>query len=304
MFSPLGVFVDLRAADPAVQSMAITTRRLAGSMLTLALGLGTAMTPAVAQMPAAGNVSRLEGTAAVARTAAAPAPLKARDDVYLRDLVTTGAQSKAQLLLGRKAMITMREQSALRITEVPGVATVEMTDGRLRLALLKDRLKPGERIDVKTPNAITAVRGTVVVVEVVPASSGATSRVTALSGFVEVWTLDPATGQPSGAPLRLNALQQTTVSGLNAPSPPQPISRSEAQLIDATYAFGLKPGAPTADVLKKQADQAAKDAALVQTSGGNLVPSGSGGPPEVSGDAIRSRNAVTPPPPSRPMRPN
>ena len=282
--------------------MPITTRTLPASAYAVLLTLGLIAAPATGQAPA-GDVRRVEGKAAVARTAALqPAPLKARDNLFLRDLVTTGEQSKAQLLLLGKAVVTMREQSALRITEVPGVATVEMTDGRLKLALLKDRVKPGERVDVKTPNAITAVRGTVVVVEVLP---GATSRFTVLSGFVDVWGLDPTTGRPTGNPVRLNALQQATVTALNPPSAPQTISRSEGQLIDATYTFALKPAAPDADVLKRQTEQAARDAASVQGPGGSLVqPGGQGGPPDVSGDAIRARSVPTPPPSGRSPRGN
>src|SRR5436190_5640113 len=139
--------------------------RLAGSAFAVALTLGMAAA-AAAQTSTAGAVERVEGTAAVARTAAPQgAQLKAKDDVFVRDLVTTGQQSKAQLLLAGKATVTMREQSALRITEVPGVSTVEITDGTLKLAVIKDRMKVGERIDVKTPNAITAIRGTTIVTE-------------------------------------------------------------------------------------------------------------------------------------------
>src|SRR5436190_24184634 len=136
------------------------TTRLAGSAIAVALTLGIAAS-AVAQAPRAGEMSRVEGTVAVARTNAPDGtPLKQKDPVYARDLVSTGQLSKAQLVLGGKALVTMREQSALRITSVPGIATVEITDGLLKLAVFKDKMKAGERIDVKTPNAITAVRGT------------------------------------------------------------------------------------------------------------------------------------------------
>jgi hypothetical protein len=92
---------------------------LAGSAVALLCTVGP-VAPAAAQAPAAGVVNRLEGTAAVARaTTPQTTPLKTRDAVYLRDLVTTGEQSRAQLLLGGKAMVTIREQSLLRITEPP-----------------------------------------------------------------------------------------------------------------------------------------------------------------------------------------
>jgi len=180
--------------------------------VAVAVTLGIAAA-AAAQTPMAGEVGRVEGTAAVARGAAPQGtPLKIKDDLFLRDLVTTGQQSKAQLFLGQKgrpkATVTMREQSALRITEVPGVATVAMSDGLLKLSVLKDRMKPGDRVDVKTPNAITAVRGTTIVVEVSTTPSGPTTRLTVLNGVVDITPVDPATGVPRGIEINPRAAGQ------------------------------------------------------------------------------------------------
>jgi hypothetical protein len=267
------------------------------TILALALTLGMAAT-AAAQVPAAGEVGRVEGTAAVARGATPqPVPLKNRDDLLLRDLVTTGQQSKALLFLGQKgrpkATVTMREQSALRITEVPGVATVDMTDGLLKLSVIKDRMKPGDRVDVKTPNAITAVRGTTIVVEVLTSPSGPTTRLTVLNGFVDITPIDPLTGVPRGAPVRVNDLQQTSVTGTGAPTPPQPVNRNEAVRLDATFAFKLAPTATGDDVLKRQLEQAASDAAKLQ--GTTKLPGGTGDSgPAVTGDDIRSRTTPVP----------
>jgi ferric-dicitrate binding protein FerR (iron transport regulator) len=280
------------------------TTRLAGSLaLALTLGLAAA---AAAQPPAAGDVRRVEGTAAVVR-AATPGgvPVKVgKDNGFVRVLLTTGEQSKAQLVLGGKAIVTMREQSALRITETPGTSTVEITDGLLKLAVNKDRMKPSDRIDVRTPNAITAVRGTTIVVEVVrtpaaPPTTPPTTRLTVLEGFVEITLLDPATGRPRGAPLRVNALQQTTVNGVNPPTPPQSINRNAAVQLDASFAFKLVPTASD-DVLKRQLEQAASDAAKAPQGAGKLPTSPADTTPNVSGDDLRSRtNVPQPPPPPR-----
>jgi len=279
--------------------MGTMTRMLGGAAMMVGLTLGL-VPVAAAQAPAAGTVTRVEGTAAVARTAIPrPTPLKTRDSLYLRDLLTTGEQSRAQLLLGGKATVTMRERSALRITEDPGVSTVEMTDGKLKLAVLKDRMKAGERVEVKTPNAVTAVRGTVVIVEVVRTPSGIASVVTVLIGSVEVTRFDPATGRPTGTPLVVNALQQTVVDGVKPPSAPQAIPRAEGERLEASFAFGLKPAATAdADLLKRQVEQAASDAAKLPPAGagGRLQPGAPGAGPGLSGDDIRSRSGVVTPP--------
>src|SRR2546428_13316530 len=109
------------------------------ALVAIALTLGL-VTPAAAETPRAGEVSRVEGTAAVARSTTPEAtPLKSKDSVFYRDLVSTGEQSKAQLLLGGKATVTMREQSRLRITEVPASGSPsDRTAGRLQLSWARD----------------------------------------------------------------------------------------------------------------------------------------------------------------------
>jgi len=279
------------------------TARLAVAVSTLALTLAGAA-PAAAQS-SAGLVERVEGTAAVARTAAPQGTaLKPKDDLFLRDLVTTGEQSKAQFLLGGRARVTMREQSALRITEIPTVSTVEITSGILKLAVQKDRMKPGDRIEVKSPNAITAVRGTTIVVQVLQTASGPATLLSVLNGFVEITPIDPATGAPRGPAVRVSDLQQTTVPTGGVPTPPQPIQRNDAVRLDATFAFKLMPVA-TDDILKRQLEQAASDAQKAQQEKKVNLPVDEGGP-VVSGDDIRARQGVpappAPPPPSRSPR--
>src|SRR5213082_3367999 len=46
--------------------------------------------------------------------------------------------------------------------------------GKIAVAVAKDRMNPGELLEVKTPNAIAAVRGTVFIIEVVRATAQAT----------------------------------------------------------------------------------------------------------------------------------
>src|SRR5438874_11276240 len=95
------------------------------AILTLSASLGDA------QMTKAGVVTTLEGNVTVTRVTLAPQPLKFRDDVFVNDKVTTGEQSIARMLLGGKAVVTVRERSALTITEVPGKATIDLAVGKI-----------------------------------------------------------------------------------------------------------------------------------------------------------------------------
>ena len=123
--------------------------------------------PAFAQTTKAGVVTTLEGNVTAVRAVMSqPVLLKFRDDVFLQDRVVTGDQSFARLLLGGKAVISIRERSVVTITEVPGRSTVEIESGKIALSVARDRMVPGEVINIKTPNAVAGVRGTVVVAQV------------------------------------------------------------------------------------------------------------------------------------------
>ncbi len=118
----------------------------------------------------AGVVTGLSGRAAVARpTLPVSIPLKFKDDLFFRDKINTAEKSIARVLLGGKALVTIRELSVFTITEETGRSTVALTRGKLALAVALQRMRPGELIQIRTPNAIAAVRGTMVIVEVAPA---------------------------------------------------------------------------------------------------------------------------------------
>jgi FecR-like protein len=253
--------------------------------MVIALSVGLAM-PVGADEPKAGEVRRVEGTALVERSALPqPAALKTKSEVLYRDLLSTGEQSKAEMLMGGKAIVTMRELSKLRVTDAPPVSTVDLSDGRMKLALRKTNpLKPGERIDIRTPNAVTAVRGTTVVLEVLQTTTGAMTILTVLEGFVDMTPLDPATGRPSGPPVRVNDLEQTTVIGSGQAGAPVKIPQADAERLDKTFAFKLLTSPPNSQLLQKQTNQAASDASKLPPPG---VGGTTGGTPVVTGDDIR-----------------
>jgi hypothetical protein len=116
---------------------------------------------------------------------------------------------------GRKALLTVRELSVVTVTEEGGRATVELQSGKVGLAVVRERMKPGDVIEVQTPHAVAAVRGTVLVVEIVPSAAGgeldtngAFTNVHLLHGKLDV----SLRSNPGGAPVRLESLQTVTVT--------------------------------------------------------------------------------------------
>jgi hypothetical protein len=216
-------------------------------LVLVAAFLGLAAWPALAQ-DRAGVATTVEGNVTVARQAVRPTALKFKDDVFLRDTVATGDQSFARLLLGGKAVVSVRERSSLRITEVPGRSTVEIDSGKIGMAVARDRMRPGEVIDIRTPNAVLAVRGTVLVVEVVQATASAASQpgawttlVHVLSGIVDALQLDPVTGRPLGSTTPINSNFSYSVTGSGAPrvapTPPGQVGQITAGLQPKGQAF-------------------------------------------------------------------
>jgi hypothetical protein len=161
-------------------------------------------------------VTTLVGEATVARAASAqPQDLRMRDDVFALDRIITKERSMVHVLMGGKALLTVRELSVVTVTEEGGRATVELQSGKVGLAVVRERMKPGDVIEVHTPHAVAAVRGTVLVVEIVPSpaggeldTNGAFTNVHLLHGKLDV----SLRSNPGGAPVRLESLQTVTVT--------------------------------------------------------------------------------------------
>ncbi|HEV8226201.1 MAG TPA: FecR domain-containing protein, partial [Methylomirabilota bacterium] len=112
---------------------------------------------------------------------------------------------------------TVRELSVLTITEDLGRTTINLESGKIAVSVAKQRMQPGEKLEVHTPNAVAAVRGTVFVVEVSRQGAqtgggnlGATTQVTSVTGSVEV---SPA-NNPANAAL-LTAFKSVGLLGPN-----------------------------------------------------------------------------------------
>lgn len=180
---------------------------------------------------AAGVVTALSGRASLARPALpAPRPLQFKDNLFLRDTINTAENSIVRALLGGKALVTIRELSVFTLTEEVGRSTVNLARGKMALVVARQRMRPDEIIEIRTPNAVTAVRGTVVVVEVKPAPTaqltpGPALMITifsVLQGAIEVFSL----GAPT-TPVTVGALKSVSVTGATIGAV-QPISSSGA----------------------------------------------------------------------------
>src|SRR5262245_2008220 len=234
--------------------MGLANRLTAGVLLTTAT-VAVSASSVLAQQQA-GVVTSLEGTATVARVALPePRLLQFKDGVFVHDRIVTGERSFVRVLLGGKATVTARERSVLTITETPGVSTISVDEGRIAVAVSKGLMKPGELVEIKTPNAVSAIRGTVVVSEVVPGAA-MQSTITVLRGLVDVTRLDA--GRRVGRPVDVGALQAITVAGANPLPRPTAIGGEAAKRLTSDFRVvpqGPPPAAaaPAVEVAMKHA---------------------------------------------------
>jgi len=180
-----------------------------------------------------GVVTTLAGDATVTRASlSTPRALRFKDDVFLRDRISTAERSIVRVLLGGKALVTVRELSALTITEDTGRSTIDLSSGKIAMGVLRQRMRPGEVIEIRTPNAIAAIRGTVLVVELIPEPGGSagapryTTKVHVLHGLVEV--SDPK--NPGAPPTQVGALESWIRTG-SEPSALVPLSPTAAEQV-------------------------------------------------------------------------
>ena len=242
-------------------------------------------TPVLGQPVKAGVVATLEGSATARRVAVAdPVSLKFKDDVFLHDRIATGERSLARVLLGGKALVTVRELSVLSITEVPGRATVELEAGKVAVTVARERMRQGEALEIRTGNAVAAVRGTVVVAEVSRASAqvgaagaGIVSSFYVLSDptgqGVAVTQLDPATKTAIGPPTLLAALQAFSAAGT---APGKVMSIPPGQL--SQVVSGLQPQSVQHSQPANQGQMAAQAIETAVTLVNALIGTPTGGP--------------------------
>ncbi|MBI2206185.1 MAG: hypothetical protein HYU41_20320 [Candidatus Rokubacteria bacterium] len=179
-----------------------------------------------------------------------------------QDKITTGDRAFARLLLGGSAVVTVRERSTLTITEVPGKSTIALDSGKIALAVAREKMKPGDSVEIRTPNAIAGVRGTVVVAEVLRASAqigggdGVVTTFSVISGSVEAFSFDPGTGRPVSPPQTIGVLQRFSAAGSATPRvdpiPPSQVSQVTSGLSSSSMQHTA---AANAEELKEQAVQ-------------------------------------------------
>src|SRR6266508_3207643 len=210
----------------------------AASVLALALLVVPTATVQASAPAGAGVATAVTGQVTVSHAASPGSlPLHFKDEVFLRDRISTASQSLARLLLGKKALLTVRELSELELIDQSGISTIQLVLGKVAIGVARQRMRPGEIVEIRTQNAVAAIRGTVVVAETLtpPGASTPVTRLHVLSGYIDVTT----PGNPGAPPLRMVAPSSVTVTG-NTMDTPVPLDAAAR----ATLLSDLRPAQP------------------------------------------------------------
>lgn len=117
------------------------------------------------------------------------AEMSAKDKIKIGDFLKTGEESEAIISFGKKAVITVAENSMLRITTTIfekgniGKIKIQMPKGKIWSAVEK-LSTPESKFEIETPNALAGVRGTVFMVGVKPEEDS--TRISVVEGEVSV----------------------------------------------------------------------------------------------------------------------
>jgi hypothetical protein len=202
----------------------------AAGVLALALLVIPTATVQASTPGGAGIATAVSGQVTVSHAVSlAPQPLRFKDEVFLRDRISTASQSLARLLLGKKALLTVRELSELELIDQSGISTIQLVLGKVAIGVARQRMRPGEIVEIRTQNAVAAIRGTVVVAEMLtpPGASIPITRMHVLSGYIDVTT----PGNPGAPPLRLVAPSSVTVTGNTMDKPVRLDAAARAALL-------------------------------------------------------------------------
>ena len=190
--------------------------------LVLALIVATisgSVSDTVAQTPARlGVVTTLGGAATLTRDAAPDGlALEFRDEILMGDTIRTSTGALVRVLMaGRATLLSIAEQSAVRLTEDADALSVRVETGKVSVVVERAAGATPRPTRIETDGAIATLRGTAVIAEV----RDATTTFVVLRGEVEV-------ARRAGGGVTLRAFEIVRVVG-DVVGPVEPLTADAA----------------------------------------------------------------------------
>jgi FecR-like protein len=214
---------------------------------TVALGvllIVSLVTEGLAHGANAGVVVMLRGSGRLIRfNVTTPMPLKLYDRLSIHDRITTEDQSFVRLLLVHNAMISMREHSALTISEADGEPVITLERGRIATWISKDQSHQGAA-QLRAPNAVAEVSDALLLAEVsIELGNGTLTRFTVLRGFADI-RATLAGDSASNPRVHISRLETVTLTGAASPGMTHRITEAEARALERSFDGASLPSDP------------------------------------------------------------
>jgi hypothetical protein len=228
-------------------------------LISVLFGSLACFAPEAGAQQTVGVVTALKGAAQLTR-AGSQSGLRFKDGLVLRDTVDTREQSLVRILFGGKSTLTVRELSRLEVREesLPTGATRTthtLSSGGALVHVVRQLLRPGDEVQIQTPNGVAAVRGTTIFVRYTPASSEATFTVLSGSAVITAPGLAPVT-VTAGFSL---SIVGTAATGFRADLVQITQAQAEAILTESEVRPALQQQAGRVETVKQLAEGAAKE---------------------------------------------
>lgn len=222
------------------------------TVFILAAGLYGA-TPVFPQQQPAGIVTTLQGTAELSRpTRSGPTTLRFKEDLFVRDVINTGEKSLARVLFGGKSTVTVRELSRLEVREeaIPGGTRSihELSTGAILVNVAKGLMRPGDEVQIRTPNAVAAIRGTIVFCECRGTGRNTSCQFATLAGSANITPSGQSATNLDGDPSGAETVTVTGDSPTNTQmSPKTTMPRAQVTQLTQSFAAPMALGGQTAN---------------------------------------------------------
>lgn len=226
-----------------------------GTVLTLSLFL-SASHVAAAEMYGVFMVTK--GIVRIISPKAGTSDAKVGAKVFEGDSITTGADSRAKIVMSDRNVININPDSKIEISKYRndgegGNKNVELKllQGKVRNNVEQTYDGDKSKFIIKTPTAVAGVRGTQFLAGFDP-STQMTSIVT-FKGSVSLATVNPQ-GQVVGTPVVVKKGEMTTAAANKPPEPPKTLPKEEVKKLDMDTASASQ---GNKEVSKENRDSAA-----------------------------------------------
>ena len=166
-----------------------------------------------------GVVTTLQGTAVLVRAAGPSGPLGPNDHLFSGDRIVTHDGSLVRVLLGRRAVVTLSPGSSLTLGGTNGSQVLVLLSGTVYYHVRGEGMPPGAVHEVRAPNVVTRLTGTVVSVEIENVSEPVT-RVCVAAGAASAITRSGAVVVSANQCVLVTGDRMTRVPLRRHPAPP------------------------------------------------------------------------------------